>query len=232
MTKNSYFIRLALYFVGSMLIIGFLATYFGKSLNHADGIILIFLISHLASKYIIANGNELNSRDYWILFWGSLGIYLLYNIFLAIYLSFLIVLTPKVLLFSMSLVLAVGVLSTFLGLWSAKRAVKRAFRKPVAAKVYSVTDEGIATYLINELSKHKISAYADKLHMRLDPLLSTAPTGEVDIMVNDASDLDKAREIISAFYEEQENRAPWICPKCHEKNEGSFAMCWNCGYAL
>ena len=23
--------------------------------------------------------------------------------------------------------------------------------------------------------------------------------------------------------------AEWRCPKCHETNEGQFAVCWNCG---
>lgn len=230
MTQNRYFVRLGLYFFGLMLLISFVATYFGLTLKHVDGILLIVLIRTLASKYIIDNGYQLSSNEYWSLFFGSLGIYSLYNMLLMIYLSFFIALTPKMIMFSVSLVLALGAFATFLGLWSAKRFARNSIPRSVPVKAYSVTDEGIANYLVDELSKHEIKAFIDKFHVEHDPLLSTAPSAEVNIMLGNASDLDKAKEVITSILEEDENREPWICPKCHEQSEGSFAICWNCGY--
>ena len=230
MTLNGYFVRLGLYFFGLMLLISFIASYFGLTLKHVDGILLVVLIRTLASKYMIENGYQLNSREYWSLFFGSVGIYALYNILLMIFLSFFIAFTPKIIMFSASLVLALGAFATFLGLWSAKRFARNSIPKPVPVKAYSVTDEGMANYLVGELSKHEIKAFIDKFHIEHDPVLSTAPSAEVNIMLGNASDLDKAKGIIDSLLEEDKNREPWVCPKCHEQNEGSFAICWNCGY--
>ncbi len=230
MTQTSYFVRLALYFIGLMIVINLVSILFGLALKHVDGILLVVLVGNQAAKYIVANGNELSSREYWALFFGSLGVYSFYNILLLLYLSFLIVLTPDMIILTISMVLALGAFATFLGLWSAKRSALKSITKPVAVKACSVTDEGIANYLIDELSKHQINAFVDKFQMQHDPLLSTAPSAEVNIMLHDDSDLNKARDIITTFFEEQENSEPWVCPKCQEKNEGSFSICWNCGY--
>lgn len=204
--------------------------YFCLRLKHVDGILLVVLIRTLASKYIINNGCQVSSREYWSLFFGSLGIYSLYNMLIMIYLSFFIVLTSKIVIFSVSIALALGSFATFLGLWSAKRFARSSIPKPVPVKVYSVTDEGIANYLIDELSKHKIDAFIDKYHIKHDPLLSMAPSAEVNIMLNNDSDLNKAKEVIDSILEANEKAKPWLCPNCHERNEGSFTTCWSCGY--
>ena len=225
MNKTSYFLQLALYFFGLMIILNIAAIFFGLHLRNIDGILLLFLIRNLASKYIIANGNKLDSRDYWSLFFGSFGIYLLYNLFTAIYLSYFVVLTQKTLILAMMLVLPLGMFATFLGLWGAKRFARKSIML-TPEKVYTVIDEGIANYLIDLLAKQKIEAYINKLN----PLLSNAPIEGVDIILKDKSDFNKAIEIINTYFKEQENKEPWVCPKCHEEIEGSFSACWNCGY--
>ena len=48
--------------------------------------------------------------------------------------------------------------------------------------------------------------------------------------------LDDAREIVVEFGEHAKDEAappvhgfrPWECPCCHEQNDGTFDLCWNC----
>lgn len=40
-------------------------------------------------------------------------------------------------------------------------------------------------------------------------------------------DADRARELLAELQEGAEG-APWLCPACHEENEGGFEACWNC----
>lgn len=230
MTRIRYFIQLGLYFFGLMLLMNVIATSIGLTLKHVDGILLVVLISNLASKYIIDNGYALSSREYWLLFFGSLGIYILYNLFVLVYISFFMMLTLEMTLFVLVIILAVGVVSTFLGFWSAKRVARKSVVQPVPIKVYSVTDEYIANYLINELSKHSINAFVDKYNLEYDPLLSTVPSAEVNIMLRNDSDWKKAQEIINATLEENKGAEPWVCPQCREESEGTYDICWNCSY--
>ena len=44
-----------------------------------------------------------------------------------------------------------------------------------------------------------------------------------------------AEEVVSEFVEETKSQAaaapsftPWTCPCCHEQNDGTFEICWNC----
>lgn len=48
--------------------------------------------------------------------------------------------------------------------------------------------------------------------------------------------VDDAQEVVSEFVEGAKTRSdsassvlqPWECPCCHEKNDGTFDICWNC----
>jgi hypothetical protein len=48
--------------------------------------------------------------------------------------------------------------------------------------------------------------------------------------------LEQAREIVVEFLERTKKESepgspmfqPWECPCCHEQNDGSFDICWNC----
>lgn len=40
---------------------------------------------------------------------------------------------------------------------------------------------------------------------------------------------EAATRLLKAKYEYPPPRSEWICQSCHEKNIGSFELCWNCG---
>lgn len=51
-----------------------------------------------------------------------------------------------------------------------------------------------------------------------------------EVWVNDETQFDAARTLL-----EQLRRAPyrhWVCPACHERVDGPFEECWNCGGAM
>ena len=99
-----------------------------------------------------------------------------------------------------------------------------------SVKIYTVTDEVIANYLISVLQENKIDAFIDTVHTNVDPVISVAAGGEVNIMLKDNKEYSRALKIITEYFQNQENAAPWKCPKCQETIEGSFLVCWNCGY--
>ncbi len=48
--------------------------------------------------------------------------------------------------------------------------------------------------------------------------------------------VDDAEEVVNEFVGEAKAQAdaastpfrPWTCPCCHEQNDGTFDICWNC----
>ncbi len=60
-------------------------------------------------------------------------------------------------------------------------------------------------------------------------------TAAVKVLVPDDR-VDDAEEVVNEFVEETRARAeaaspafrPWTCPCCHEQNDGTFDICWNC----
>ena len=49
----------------------------------------------------------------------------------------------------------------------------------------------------------------------------------VELWVRNDSDYERAVSIIENAVQ-MGNGAEWFCRKCHEKNDGSFEICWNC----
>ena len=47
-------------------------------------------------------------------------------------------------------------------------------------------------------------------------------------VVNDR-DREPAERLLKELRSDRTSQADWRCPKCHESNEGQFAVCWNCG---
>jgi membrane protease subunit (stomatin/prohibitin family) len=54
----------------------------------------------------------------------------------------------------------------------------------------------------------------------------------------DKEDADRAMEIVREFLRsdkagqaDSERAEAWTCPRCHERIEGQFGQCWNCGEA-
>ncbi|GAB2696661.1 DUF2007 domain-containing protein [Aliiglaciecola sp. 3_MG-2023] len=50
-----------------------------------------------------------------------------------------------------------------------------------------------------------------------------------EVWLTDETWYDKATQLIAQFNLVPENTARWVCNQCQEENEGSFALCWNCG---
>ena len=51
-----------------------------------------------------------------------------------------------------------------------------------------------------------------------------------EVWVSDDAQLDAARTLL-----DQLRHAPnrhWVCPSCHERIDGPFEQCWNCGHAM
>ena len=60
-----------------------------------------------------------------------------------------------------------------------------------------------------------------------------APETSPSVWIENESDYDRAREVISAFEKEEGRPAPagsdWRCAGCGEMNESPFTECWQCG---
>jgi len=48
------------------------------------------------------------------------------------------------------------------------------------------------------------------------------------LWVIDDAQFEQAKLLIAEEKEQSFSQASWVCPNCHEKNEGSFEFCWNC----
>ena len=66
-------------------------------------------------------------------------------------------------------------------------------------------------------------------------VIAAGTTAAIKVLVPD-DQVDEAREVVVEFAERARNDArvgslqfePWECPCCHEQNDGSFEICWNC----
>ena len=66
-------------------------------------------------------------------------------------------------------------------------------------------------------------------------VIAGGTTAAVKVLVPEAQ-LDDAREIVVEFAELAKTDTPtaapsfepWECPCCHEHNDGTFDLCWNC----
>lgn len=50
------------------------------------------------------------------------------------------------------------------------------------------------------------------------------------LWVLEERDYARARELIALFFERDADGEPWQCPKCGERMEPQFQVCWNCGF--
>jgi hypothetical protein len=66
-------------------------------------------------------------------------------------------------------------------------------------------------------------------------VIAGGTTAAVKVLVPEAQ-LDEAREVVVEFAELAKTDTtpaappfqPWECPCCHEHNDGTFDLCWNC----
>lgn len=238
MTINTLFLRLGSLYVVTMIVVTFMVTalsmYNLQPKAHVDIVFLIFILRSLVAKYILANDNTLTNEEYWKIFVGMLLMTMVFNgTILAVHVSTSVMFGMKDFFMGIALITVANVTAILFGLWGAKRLAKKMFERqssPVAVKVYTITDEAIADYLVQELSKHQIDAYFRNENFNKDPLVSPFLTGTIELFIRDNKLVDKALEIINASLLPQKNSEPWECPKCHTNIEAGFSACWNCGY--
>lgn len=54
-----------------------------------------------------------------------------------------------------------------------------------------------------------------------------------ELWVMNDDDYDVAMELVrDELAHQSQTKQPWICPKCKEKLEGQFDICWKCDSAL
>jgi hypothetical protein len=66
-------------------------------------------------------------------------------------------------------------------------------------------------------------------------VIAGGTTAAVKVLVRE-DQIDDARDIVVEFAEQSKHEAPagtspftpWACPCCHEQNDGTFDICWNC----
>ena len=66
-------------------------------------------------------------------------------------------------------------------------------------------------------------------------LIEGGQLASVKVLVPEDRVVD-AEEVVNEFVEETKAQAataspsfkPWTCPCCHEQNDGTFGLCWNC----
>jgi hypothetical protein len=66
-------------------------------------------------------------------------------------------------------------------------------------------------------------------------IIAAGATAAVKVLVPE-DQLDVAREVVVEFAGQAKDEPgsgsavgqPWECPRCHELNDGSFDICWNC----
>ncbi len=81
---------------------------------------------------------------------------------------------------------------------------------------------------------------AEEIPARVSDGVVPAPPGngavaKVEVLVPE-DQVDDAQDVVNEFLEERKASArkgapafrPWECPCCHERNDGTFDICWNC----
>lgn len=76
--------------------------------------------------------------------------------------------------------------------------------------------EGIACRLKNDM----VSGGTGEI-----PPIETWP----EIWIERELDLDRANELVKKAIHGDPTATSWLCPKCGEKNEPAFEICWHCG---
>ncbi len=79
------------------------------------------------------------------------------------------------------------------------------------------------------------SRAGDEIVENLAPSINDSGMAAVEVLVPEDR-ADAAREIVTEFVGRSTRRSepavptfrPWECPCCHEQNDGSFDICWNC----
>ena len=77
-------------------------------------------------------------------------------------------------------------------------------------------DNGIPCFIKNEFAGGAIGELAP---------FDTWP----EVWLTDSEWQTRAEHLINTLQSQPQRTEPWVCQHCHEKNEGSFEVCWQCG---
>ena len=96
-------------------------------------------------------------------------------------------------------------------------------------KVTSADSLILINHYKNILESEGIACEVRNQH--LGSVLGEMPFAETwpELWVRNAIDLDRAKQLIDESITDESPEEPWVCPVCREKNERTFAVCWNCG---
>lgn len=97
-------------------------------------------------------------------------------------------------------------------------------------RIYEAANRIEAQFLVDYLDRYLISAvvFGDYLSGAIGELPVIYPT----VWILEDTDLERAEALLARFLLEQSRKvaeSTWICPNCHERVEGGFDLCWNCG---
>jgi hypothetical protein len=100
-------------------------------------------------------------------------------------------------------------------------------------KVYSHLNPALVQLVKNELEQRGIEAVVQGQHLVAIAGGGAAADAWHELWIVDVERLGEAAEVVREVIgnEAEEVPEPWTCAQCGEEVEGTFAVCWNCGYA-
>ncbi|MEM6511767.1 MAG: DUF2007 domain-containing protein [Pseudomonadota bacterium] len=96
-------------------------------------------------------------------------------------------------------------------------------------KVTSADSLILINHYKNVLEAEGIACEVRNQH--LGSVLGEMPFAETwpELWVRNDIDHDRAKQLLDDSITNESPEEPWVCPVCKEKNERTFAICWNCG---
>jgi hypothetical protein len=94
--------------------------------------------------------------------------------------------------------------------------------------IYTHDNIAILHNVKNMLATHDIESFVKNEH--------SVPLGArhginntfLELWLLHDADFERASALIKSEVESADQGEPWVCSKCNEENEGTFAVCWNC----
>lgn len=95
-------------------------------------------------------------------------------------------------------------------------------------RIYTHDNVVVLHSIKNVLALNNIESFVKNEH--------TAPVGAQhginnifhELWLNNDEDFDRAAVIIDKKIDNPPFKAAWVCSHCHEQNDGSFEICWQC----
>jgi len=93
--------------------------------------------------------------------------------------------------------------------------------------VYTNENSLIVNNLKNVLEQENIEVQLKNEFVRSALGEVAAQNTWLELWVVNDSDFERARELVDQITEESSG-SEWLCKHCHEENDPSFEICWNC----